>query len=123
MSKGNNYQNYYRRPKTEEAVNESVESQTEEVQDIVAAEEPKEDVKEETAEEAPVKEEPKVRKAVVVNANLVNVRKSPSTSAEIINIARKGSAVDIVASFDQEWTQVKMGNQIGFMMSKFLKEI
>lgn len=126
MSKGNNYQKYYNQHKNEEAINEPiVKPQTEEVH---AAEETAEPITEVTSEEVaaePVPEKEvaeKKQRVIVVNANLVNLRKAPSKNAEILNIVRKGTKLEASAKLP-EWTKVHFNGQDGYMMSKFLKEI
>lgn len=122
MSKSNNYQKYYNQHKNEETINEPiVKSQTEEVH---AAEPITEVTSEEVATE-PVPEKEvaeKKQRVIVVNANLVNLRKAPSKNAEILNIVRKGTKLEASAKLP-EWTKVHFNGQDGYMMSKFLKEI
>ncbi len=126
MSKGNNYQKYYNQHKNKEAVNEPiVKPQTEEVH---AAEETTEPTTEVTPEEVaaePVPEKEvadKKQRVIVVNTNLVNLRKAPSKNAEILNVVRKGTTLEASAKLP-EWTKVHFNGQDGYIMSMFLKEI
>lgn len=118
MSKGKNYQQYYNSHDAKGEANDVFESQAEEIKETVevAAEQPVEKERKETTE---------VKQAVVVNANLVNVRKSPAEGSEIIDVVRKGTVVDLGETdvISKDWKHIKYGNITGFMMSKFLKEI
>lgn len=126
MSKGNNYQKYYNQHKKEEAVNEPiVKPQTEEVHTAEETAEPTTEVTPEEVAAEPVSEKEvadKKQRVIVVNANLVNLRKAPSENAEILNVVRKGTKLEASEKLP-EWTKVHFNGQDGYMMSQFLKEI
>ena len=52
----------------------------------------------------------------------VNLRKSPSTSAEIITRISVGSQVNVIGESSNGWTYVSYGAKKGYMMSRFLKD-
>lgn len=123
MSKNRNYQNYYGKPVVNEPTNETIEQQTEEVKEIdgiseTVADAASEEIKE---AEAPVA----TKKAIVINANLVNMRESPVKDAAIICQVKKGTVVEIGSTtiLGPDWSHIKVNNKTGFMMSQFLKEI
>ena len=118
MSKSNNYQNYYKNPKNEEVVNESVNAQTEEIQPV--------ELEKTTAKETEqIKEVPQPKRAKVAGAKLVNMRENPNKSATVIDKLKEGTIVELGEStvVGPEWSHIKYGNKTGFMMSMFLKEI
>lgn len=67
------------------------------------------------AKEIESKEEKKELKTAVVNINCVNVRKEPSTDAEVVRIALKGEKVKVEEKLG-EWTKIKGG----FVMTQFI---
>lgn len=122
MSKNRNYQNYYSKPVTDEPANEFIDQQTEEAKEI---EDTSETVSDAVLEEAKVPETPATKNAIVINANLVNMRENPVKDAAIICQVKKGTVVEIgsTTTIDPDWSHIKVNNKTGFMMSKFLKEI
>ena len=62
-------------------------------------------------------------KAKVSNVKTsVNIRKSPTTSANVIATAKLGESVDIIEKYNSSWYQIKYGTKIGYASSKYLKE-
>lgn len=122
MSKNKDYRKFYNKPKKEETVNEPiVKPQTEEIH---AAEETTETPQEETPVEEPKVEEPAIRKAKVVGATRVNVRKFGSKDADVITVMSANAEVELLDSNYSGWEKVKTpSGAIGYMMSQFLKEI
>lgn len=117
MSKHTNYTKYY---------------------DSTLAGEPKEEIKEEPAEveEVPT-EEPVVETqvtptkiiqktvAVVTGAARVNLRKGPSKDFHAIASIPEKTAVKILDKSNKDWYKIEVNDitGIGYMMSKYLKEI
>ena len=119
MSRQKNYQNYYRRPKEEEHVNESYKSQAEETK-----QEPQKESTEQPKEE--IKEVSQPKKAKVTGAKLVNMRAIASKDGKIIDKLPEGTIVEVGESklfVDTAWAHIKYNDKTGFMMSQFLKEI
>lgn len=119
MSKNRNYQNCYSNPVVDEPANEFIEQQTEESKET---EDISETVSDAVLEEAKT---PVTKNAIVINANLVNMRENPVKDAAIICQVKKGTVVEIggTTTIDPDWSHIKVNNKTGFMMSKFLKEI
>ena len=120
MSKNKDYRKFYNKPKKEETVNEPI-AQTEEVQTI---EETAETPQEETPVEEQKAEESTIRKAKVIGATRVNVRKFGSKDADVITVMSANAEVELLDSNYSGWEKVKTpSGAIGYMMSQFLKEI
>jgi cell wall-associated NlpC family hydrolase len=62
---------------------------------------------------------PKPIYAVVESDTGLNLRIEASRSAEVIAAVEAGTALDVVAT-GEEWTQVKLGSETGFMATEFL---
>lgn len=121
MSKNKDYRKFYNKPKKDETVNEPVREEIKEVQTI---EETAETPQEETPVEEQKVEEPTIRKAKVVGAARVNVRKFGSKDADVITVMSENAEVEILNSSIPRWIKVETpSGAIGFMMSQFLKEI
>lgn len=123
MSKNRNYQNYYSKPVADEPTNEPIEQKTEDVKEIEVA---SETVADAVSEETKETETPAItKKAIVINANLVNMRENPVKDAAIICQVKKGTVVEIGSTtiLGSDWSHIKVNNKTGFMMSQFLKEI
>ena len=121
MSRNRDYRKFYNKPKSEEKVNEPVQ---EEIKEVQAIEETAEVPKEETPVEKPKMEEPVIRRAKVVGAPRVNVRKIGSKDADVITVMSANAEVELLDSDYSGWEKVKTpSGAIGYMMSQFLKEI
>jgi cell wall-associated NlpC family hydrolase len=58
-----------------------------------------------------------------VNVNSLNLRARPSTSAEVLHIAKKGDEVSVlgeVSAEDRRWLEVSVGGKQGFMDSSYI---
>ena len=122
MSKNKNYGGYFK-PKKEEPINEPSTSPEEIQTPEKAAEAPKEEAQ---VEETKV-EEPKNIGAIpakVCGAKRVNMRADMSKDAPVKTVLEEGTTVYILErSSDGVWSKISLGlNDIGFMMSQFLKE-
>ncbi len=121
MSKNKDYRKFYNKPKKEEIVNEPVQEEIKEVQTI---EETTETPQEETPVEEQKVEESTIRKAKVIGATRVNVRKFGSKDADVITVMSANAEVELLDSNYSGWKKVKTpSGAIGYMMSQFLKEI
>lgn len=121
MSKNKDYRKFYNKPKKEETVNEPVQ---EEIKEVQAVEETAEIPQEETPVEEQKVEEPAIRKAKVIGATRVNVRKFGSKDADVITVMSANAEVELLDSNYSGWEKVKTpSGAIGYMMSQFLKEI
>jgi TonB family protein len=69
---------------------------------------------------APVLEEEKIVGTVTVTASALNVRREPSTDAEVVTQVKKGTALDVLSA-DESWTKVRLaGGETGFVASRFV---
>ncbi|MCR5279739.1 MAG: SH3 domain-containing protein [Lachnospiraceae bacterium] len=75
----------------------------------------------ETGEEGQVSEEPKIIQ--VRTTAYVNVRKSASTSADIIGGARLGATYEVIEVMNNGWTKIKYEGGEGYISSQYLEEI
>lgn len=122
MSKNRNYGNYYKNPLKEEP-KEEIREEAVEVEEV-HTEEP-------TPEPEPVAFETEVTPkaviqktlAVVTGAKSVNLRADASKEAPIITAIPEKTAVKILEKSNQNWYRIEVNDKIGFMMSKYLKEI
>lgn len=73
------------------------------------------------SDQEPEQEEPKVEKAVVYAASgtTVNMRKTPSTNAALIERVPIGKTVSII-KYGADWSQIEWLKKKGWMMSKYL---
>ena len=55
-----------------------------------------------------------------VNADKVNIRKSPSTDAGIVKTIRRGEEVTLVSGSLDGWLQVSYGSTIGYVSSDYV---
>ena len=121
MSKNKDYRKFYNKPKKEETVNEPV---REEIKEVQTVEETAETPQEETPIEEQKVEESTIRKAKVVGAARVNVRKFGNKDADVITVMSANAEVELLDSNYSGWEKVKTpSGAIGYMMSQFLKEI
>lgn len=75
-------------------------------------------------EESPEEALPEVPKIIKVRTTAyVNVRKSASTSADIIGGARIGATYEVVEVMNNGWTKIKYEGGEGFISSQYLEEI
>lgn len=116
MSKNKNYGNYYKNPIKEEPKEEVEEVHTEEP----------------TPEQEPIVETQVTPKAViqktiavVTGAAMVNLRKGPSKDFQVIASIPEKTAVKILDKTNKDWYKIEVNDitGIGYMMSKYLKEI
>lgn len=121
MGKNKNYQNFYKRdlPENESSIQEeeikSEEPVTETEPIVIETEVTPKEIKQKTA-----------KFAVVVNAKRVNMRKDPNKEAEVIKVLDQGAKVMILDTsvYAGSWWKISVpGGHIGYMMSKYLKEI
>ena len=121
MGKNKNYQNFYKNNFDSENVKAPIEE--------IKSEEP-------VAEAEPIAIETEVTPkeikqktatfAVIVNAKRVNMRKDPNKEAEVIKVLDQGTKVMILDTsvYAGSWWKISVpGGHIGYMMSKYLKEI
>lgn len=63
------------------------------------------------------------REGLVVNCRNVNVRKGPTTNAEVLTFLPVGTAVEILKNTGQDWLTVCTGDiPKGYIMKEFIKE-
>ena len=60
-----------------------------------------------------------IAKVVAQSGGTVNMRKSPSTNADIVARVPIGTTVDVYEK-GSDWCKIKYGGQFGYMMTKFL---
>lgn len=117
MSKNKNYGNYYKNPIKEETV---------EVEEV-HTEEPTPELEQETVVETQVTPKAVIQKtvAVVTGAVRVNLRKGPSKDFQVIASIPEKTAVKILDKTNDDWYKIEVNDitGIGYMMSKYLKEI
>ena len=119
MSKGKNYNNFYK--KKEEPIKEVAEvSYDNKTEEIVTEEEVSEAPVEEEKTEEPEVEMPKTT-LKVANTKKVNFRKAPNKNANIISVLSEGTEVKMIGRPMPEWYEVEVNNQIGFIMAQYLK--
>lgn len=91
----------------------------------------KKEMKKTAPHEPVVAEEVKVEEPVVVtepepvivrvaNCARLNLRKEPSTSAEVVTILNEHTRLELVSVVDDEWTMVKFHDKTGYVMSKYV---
>jgi cell wall-associated NlpC family hydrolase len=56
----------------------------------------------------------------VVTASWINFRETPSTDSSVINVYRRGTHVEVLAQPNTNWYQVKIGEKIGYMHTKYV---
>lgn len=135
MSRKRDYGKYYNKPKREEV------QTTEEVSEASQEEAKTEEQKVEMAISSSDKEivtkvsphgieqkpaEDYWPKAQVTGAALVNMRENPSTDGKVIEKLKEGTVVIVGESkllANTQWRHIKYGENTGFMMAQFLKEI
>lgn len=86
----------------------------------------KNDVIEEIKEDIPVVEEPEViiSKGMVNVDYKLNVRKSPSSTAEIITTLDNDEIVIILNSEDENFYKIELANgKVGYAMKKFIENV
>lgn len=119
MSKNKNYQNFYKRDLPKE------EQQTEEEE--IKSEEPMPEPEQESVVETQVTPKAVIQKtiAVVTGAARVNLRKGPSKDFQVIASIPEKTAVKILDKTNDDWYKIEVNDitGIGYMMSKYLKEI
>ncbi len=72
-----------------------------------------------TAEQTTLKPT-KTRLAVVSGTN-INVRKSPTTNAEVVEILQQGNMIDVIKTINEEWVSVRsQSGEVGYVASRFL---
>jgi uncharacterized protein YraI len=71
---------------------------------------------------APSRVVPAAAKKVMVTTADLNLRTSPSTSAKIITVLKKGTKVTVTAS-SGSWRKVAVGSRTGWVSAKFLKAV
>lgn len=66
--------------------------------------------------------EPKTRKGTLQNAVLANIRKLPTRESKMIELVQKGNEFEILEVAD-DWTKINFQGKIGWLMSKYVKEL
>lgn len=81
--------------------------------------------KESTSYQDGKKLEPETRKGVVANANLVNVRETPSINGKVFVVVHDGIEVEIVEEVDGGFYKIKLPSidKELYISSKFCKEV
>lgn len=120
MSKNKNYGNYYKNPLVEEPKEEIKE-------EPVEVEKPTPEPEQELVVETQVTPKAIIQKtvAVVTGAARVNLRKGPSKDFHAIASIPEKTAVKILDKTNDDWYKIEVNDitGIGYMMSKYLKEI
>lgn len=109
MSKHKNYSEFYNK------------------KDEVPAEEPVTEapVKEEVVFETEVTPTEIIQKpvAIVKGAKKVNLRQKPNTECEVLKVVTEDTAVKILDTSNYSWWKIEVDDQVGYMMSQYLKRI
>lgn len=120
MSKNKNYGNYYKNLLKEESKEEIKE-------ETVEVEEPTPEPEQEPVVETQVTPKAVIQKtiAVVTGAARVNLRKGPSKDFPVIASIPEKTAVKMLDKTNDDWYKIEVNDitGIGYMMSKYLKEI
>ena len=66
---------------------------------------------------------PKANDKTITNVRRANLRKNPSTAAEIITVAELGSIVQILESANEQWYKVMVNGQTGYIFGELLESV
>ena len=69
------------------------------------------------------KKEYKARKIIgsaIVNAGPLNIRKEPSTEAEVVGVAQKGQRFNVTEGSNEEFTAIIYKDEVSYAMTKYL---
>ena len=117
MSKNKGYNNFYKKPKQEEPVNEAPVEEVQTTEEIKAEAPVEEKVEEvQTQPKEPIKQY-----AVVSGAKRVNMRKDPSKDAKVLTILEEGTRVEILKNPDRTWAKIMYKDLIGYMMYMYIR--
>jgi len=66
---------------------------------------------------------PKANDQTVINVRRANLRKAPSTDADLISVVELGSIVQILERTDEQWYRVKVNGHTGYIFGELLEPV
>lgn len=65
----------------------------------------------------------KIIGVATVDCDLLNIRKQPSTTGQILRTAAKGTQFNVTAGGNKDFTAIIVDDDIAFAMTKFLRVV